>query len=233
MSIILFTVSFLGFLYPTPYMVISGVELYDTSEFFPAIQEPTQLYVVALLLPYHPLTDKIYNSKHANIISIIKAYILQQPIIPPMQTGRWGQTQQETTYAIHIITKLQQDTLTIDYQDMQGASGGLLLALTVQQYLKNNSFSTNTTIAGSAGVFNNGRLMRVGLISHKLRAAIDNNIDVFLMSTRDFEQLQEQDMSTYEYAQHHIRIIHAYTIDEIIQQLNTLNNARKHSILEK
>ena len=100
-----------------------------------------------------------------------------------------------------------------------GSSGGLIAALTIYDNLVKEDITKGLTIVGTGTIDINGNVGTIGGVSYKLKSAVANNADLFLVPTGDNyeEAIKIKKEKGYE-----IDIIGVNTIDDALKYLENV-----------
>ncbi|MDD4036283.1 MAG: hypothetical protein PHS45_03050 [Bacilli bacterium] len=125
---------------------------------------------------------------------------------------------------IYIISKLKYETdPNIKYnfsRQESGPSGGLMLALTIYNKLTEIDITKGKKIVGTGTIERNGNIGSVSGINHKLKGAVTNKADIFLVPNGDNynEAIKLKDENNYN-----ITIIGVSTFDDALNYLELMS----------
>lgn len=97
-----------------------------------------------------------------------------------------------------------------------GPSGGLMLSLAIYDYLSKEDLTKGKTIVGTGTIDKNGLVGQIGGVKYKLKGAIKNKADIFIVPAGDN---YNEVIKLVEENNYNIKIIKATTFDEVIEQL--------------
>lgn len=108
------------------------------------------------------------------------------------------------------------DTIKFKFNDKEsGPSGGMMMTLSIYNYLTNDSLTKGRKIVGTGTIDINGKIGEISGIKYKLKGAVKNNADIFIVAEENYkEALKEKEKNNYD-----IEIISVKTIDEAIKYL--------------
>ena len=96
-----------------------------------------------------------------------------------------------------------------------GPSGGMMMTLAIYNYLTNDSLTKNRKIVGTGTIDINGNVGEISGIKYKLKGAIKNKADIFIVSEENYDEA----IKLKEKNKYNIKIISVKTIDEAIKYL--------------
>lgn len=96
-----------------------------------------------------------------------------------------------------------------------GPSGGMMMTLAIYNYLTNDSLTKNRKIVGTGTIDINGNVGEISGIKYKLKGAIKNKADVFIVSEENYDEA----IKLKEKNKYNIKIVSVKTIDEAIKYL--------------
>ena len=97
-----------------------------------------------------------------------------------------------------------------------GPSGGLMLSLAIYDYLTDDDLTKGRTIVGTGTIDSEGNVGEIGGVKYKLKGAIKNNADIFIVPTgENYEEV----IGLVKENNYDIKIIEAITFDQVIEQL--------------
>lgn len=124
---------------------------------------------------------------------------------------------------IYFVTKydyLTKPKINFNFKKSEtGPSGGLMMALTIYNKLINEDITKNRKIAGTGTIDQDGYVGEVGGISYKLKGAVNNKADIFLLPQENYEEaLDLKGEKGYN-----IEIVGISTFDDAINYLMMLD----------
>ena len=96
-----------------------------------------------------------------------------------------------------------------------GPSGGMMMTLAIYNYLTNDSLTKNRKIVGTGTIDINGNIGEISGIKYKLKGAIKNKADIFIVSKENYDEA----IKLKEKNKYNIKIVSVKTIDEAIKYL--------------
>ena len=96
-----------------------------------------------------------------------------------------------------------------------GPSGGMMMTLAIYNYLTNDSLTKNRKIVGTGTIDINGNVGEISGIKYKLKGAIKNKADIFIVSEENYDEA----IKLKEKNKYNIKIVSVKTIDEAIKYL--------------
>ncbi|MDE5630608.1 MAG: PDZ domain-containing protein, partial [Bacilli bacterium] len=96
-----------------------------------------------------------------------------------------------------------------------GSSGGLMMTLSLYDYLTDEDIHKNRKIAGTGTISLDGTVGEIGGVKYKLAGAVKKKADIFLVPTDNYEEAIEL-QKKYNYD---IKIIEAKTFDQVLEEL--------------
>ena len=123
---------------------------------------------------------------------------------------------------VSIITTYDYETnpeVTIKSKASEsGPSGGLMMALSIYNYLTEDDITNGKKIAGTGTIDEFGNVGEIGGVKYKILGAIKNDIDIFLCPEGNYEEA----MQVLEKEDTDLKIIKVSTLDEAIKKLQVL-----------
>lgn len=165
------------------------------------------------------LSEIINNYKENDSIEIIvlnegKEYKRQAKLLKYQEKIIIGVTISE------VCTIETSPKLTFNYDAHEtGPSGGLMLTLTIYNKLTENDITKGYKIAGTGTIDQDGNIGSIGGVEYKLKGAINNNSDVFIVPTGENH---DEVIKLVKENNYKIKIIEATTFDSVIEQLHNL-----------
>ena len=101
-----------------------------------------------------------------------------------------------------------------------GPSGGLLLSLAIYNHLVEEDITQGLKIAGTGTIDQNGNVGSIGGVKYKLKGAVKNNADIFLVPSG--ENYQEA-IALQQQHKYKIKIIGVSTFEEALQELQKMS----------
>ncbi|MCX4365133.1 MAG: PDZ domain-containing protein [Bacilli bacterium] len=96
-----------------------------------------------------------------------------------------------------------------------GSSGGLMMTLTLYDYLTKEDIHKNRKIAGTGTISIDGTVGEIAGVKYKLAGAVKKKADIFLVPSENYEEALEL-QKKYDYK---IKIIEAKTFDQVLEEL--------------
>lgn len=96
-----------------------------------------------------------------------------------------------------------------------GSSGGLMMTLSLYDYLTDDDIHQNRKIAGTGTISLDGTVGEIAGVKYKLAGAVKKKADIFLVPTDNYEEALEL-QKKYDYD---IKIIEAKTFDQVLEEL--------------
>lgn len=108
------------------------------------------------------------------------------------------------------------ETIKFKFNDKEsGPSGGMMMTLSIYNYLTNDSLTKGRKIVGTGTIDINGNVGEISGIKYKLKGAVKNKADIFIVSEENYEEAtKEKEKNNYK-----IEIISVKTIDDAIKYL--------------
>lgn len=108
------------------------------------------------------------------------------------------------------------ETIKFKFNDKEsGPSGGMMMTLSIYNYLTNDSLTKGRKIVGTGTIDINGNVGEISGIKYKLKGAVKNKADIFIVSEENYEEtIKEKEKNNYK-----IEIISVKTIDDAIKYL--------------
>lgn len=117
-----------------------------------------------------------------------------------------------------VIPPIYEFDTKIDFKfknDETGSSGGMMMTLALYDYLDDYDLAKGRIIAGTGTIEFDGEIGEISGLKYKLKAAIDNNAEIFLVSKYNYkEALKLKKENNYK-----IKIIKVNTIEDAINYL--------------
>ncbi len=107
------------------------------------------------------------------------------------------------------------DVKYISKSSESGSSGGLMMTLSIYDYLSHDSVHKNRKIAGTGTISIDGIVGEIAGVKYKLAGAVKKKADIFLVPSDNYEEAIEL-QKKYNYD---IKIIEAKTFDQVLEEL--------------
>lgn len=119
--------------------------------------------------------------------------------------------------ALSLINEYQ-NTPNVKYtakDSESGSSGGLMMTLSLYDYLTKDDIHKNRRIAGTGTISLDGTVGEIAGVKYKLAGAVRKKADIFLVPTDNYKEAIEL-QKKYDYD---IKIIEAKTFDQVLEEL--------------
>lgn len=120
---------------------------------------------------------------------------------------------------IVVITKYDYDldpAIKIKFKDSEsGASGGLMLTLTIYNAISGEDIIKGRSIAGTGTISSDGTVGEIDGVKYKIMGAAKNNIDIVFVPSSNYEEA----LRTKEKYHYNMEIVKVDTFDEAISYL--------------
>ena len=96
-----------------------------------------------------------------------------------------------------------------------GSSGGMMMTLALYDILNDFDLAKGRNIAGTGTIEDDGKIGKISGLKYKLKAAVENNVDIFLVSKYNYkEAIKLKKENNYK-----IKIVKVNSIEEAIEYL--------------
>ncbi len=96
-----------------------------------------------------------------------------------------------------------------------GASGGLMMSLSIYDALSKDNLASNRKISGTGTISKDGQVGKISGVKYKLAGAVRKKSDVFIVPSENYEEaVKEKEKNNYK-----IEIIKATTFDQVLEEL--------------
>ncbi len=122
-------------------------------------------------------------------------------------------------YLSEVINVKTDKSVKFKYKvNESGASGGLMSTLEIYNRLVKEDITKGLTIAGTGTIDSLGNVGEIGGVKYKLKGAVKNKADVFIVPTANYEEaLKEKEKNNYD-----IKLIEADTFKNVLKKLEEL-----------
>lgn len=124
----------------------------------------------------------------------------------------------KSTY-IYIVCNYLYDVSDVIFnfdKNESGSSGGFMIALSIYDSLTPTDLTKGLTIAGTGTIDIDGNVGEIDGIKYKIKGAVNNNADVFLVPVNNYEEaVKEVDKNNYD-----IKLIKIKTFNDAIKYLS-------------
>lgn len=137
-------------------------------------------------------------------------------------TAKVFKMQDSLKVGVSIITTYDYETkpeVTIKTKASEsGPSGGLMMALSIYNYLVEDDITNGLKIAGTGTIDEFGNVGEIGGVKYKILGAIKNDIDIFLCPEGNYEDA----MQVLEKEETDLKIIKVSNLEEAVKKLQVL-----------
>ena len=96
-----------------------------------------------------------------------------------------------------------------------GASGGLMLSLTIYDLIENKDLARGRVIAGTGTIDSNGKVGEIGGIKYKIKGAVKNGADIFFVPRKNYKEAKKiVDKKNYK-----IKLVRVNTLKDAVDYL--------------
>ena len=103
-------------------------------------------------------------------------------------------------------------------ENESGSSRGLICALEIYNKITESDLTKGKVIAGTGSIDENGKVGAISGVKYKLKGAVSNKADVFIVPTKNYEEA----LKIKEENNYNITIIEADNLHNVIDKLNNL-----------